>query len=211
MAQDSSAASLEGLSAQLKYLNDAAHLMALTAPSCSSHLMSRSNLLMFSNDIDQSDSHRRHICGGCGNIMIPGWTASVEKETLRQQKRKRIDKSRERATAQPTASSMVYTCDRCGRKTPHSISKAPPVRRNTRGRLQSRPSTAKAPEHSSSLLDSKAPVETPAAVSANASSKKRAKNRKQSGLQALLAKNKESSQSSSGGFGLDLLDLMKHG
>ena len=45
-------------------------------------------------------------------------------------------------------------------------------------------------------------------VSTNNSSKKRAKTRKQGGLQALLEKSKENCNSSSGP-GLDLMDLMR--
>jgi hypothetical protein len=51
---------------------------------------------------------------------------------------------------------------------------------------------------------------TPGSALANASSRKRAKFRKQGGLQALLAKSKEAdTRGSAVGFGLDLLDLMK--
>lgn len=51
-------------------------------------------------------------------------------------------------------------------------------------------------------------VEPAKVASANASSKKRAKARKQGGLQALLAKKKEGGEQK-GDFGLDLMDLMK--
>ncbi|KIN01277.1 hypothetical protein OIDMADRAFT_41876 [Oidiodendron maius Zn] len=47
-----------------------------------------------------------------------------------------------------------------------------------------------------------------APLSTNASSKKRAKARKQSGLEALLAK-KKSSEATTTGFGLNLMDFMK--
>ncbi|KAL5347287.1 hypothetical protein ACLOAV_007597 [Pseudogymnoascus australis] len=174
------------LSAQVKYLSDAAHLMAFTAPGCSSHLMSRGDLLMFSNDIDQSDTHRRHVCGGCGNIMTPGWTSTVKNEVQRQPKSRQAHKRKASAIPQATERSMVYTCDRCKRETRHVIT------------------TAALPRYPQSQA-------TPTVPSANASSRKRAKSRKQGGLQALLAKNKEASQSPSSGFGLDLLDLMSNG
>jgi len=212
MAQQSLAASEGALSAQLKYLNDGAHLMALAAPGCSAHLMSACNLLMFANDIEQSDTRRRHVCGGCGSIMIPGWTTSVEKERICEQKKKkkRIEKSRKRPIASSSTSTMVYTCERCGCQTPHSINKTTPSRISLRNALQPRPSLAEAADRPGiPSSDPKAQIGTSVAVSANASSKRRAKSRKQGGLQALLAKNKEASQSSGGGFGLDLLDFMK--
>jgi hypothetical protein len=143
--------------------------------------------------------------------MIPGWTTSVQKETTcEQKKKKRIEKSRKRPIASSLTSTMIYTCERCGRQTSHSINKPTPSRINPRNALQPRPSLAAAPDRPGTpLSDSKAQIGASVAVSANASSKKRAKSRKQGGLQALLAKNKEASQSSGGGFGLDLLDFMK--
>lgn len=206
MAQDPGA--VGALSAQLKYLTDAAHIMAITAPGCSSHLMSRSNLLMFSNDIDQSETHRRHVCGGCGNIMTPGWTSTIKNEVQRlQPKREKTRKRKASSITQAPERAMVYTCDRCRRETRHVITTAALPRVTPRRAEQSRLSSREVPERLSSTPQSQA--STPTAPSANASSKKRAKSRKQGGLQALLAKNKEASQSSSGGFGLDLLDLMK--
>ena len=71
----------------------------------------------------------------------------------------------------------------------------------------SRLSSGEGPERLSITPQSQAG--TPIAPSANSSSKKRAKSCKQAGLRALLAKNKEASQTSGGGLGLDLLDLMK--
>ncbi|KFX98157.1 hypothetical protein O988_04489 [Pseudogymnoascus sp. VKM F-3808] len=207
MAQDPGAAG--ALSAQLKYLTDAAHLMAFTAPNCSSHLMSRCNLMMFSNEIDQSDTRRRHVCGGCGNIMIPGWTSTVNNEVQRPPKSRKTLKRKASAITQATERSMVYTCNRCKRETRHVINTAPLPRVDPRRAAQPRLASGEGPERPSSTTQSQAG--TPTAPSANASSKKRAKSRKQGGLQALLAKNKEASHSSGSGFGLDLLDLMNHG
>ena len=208
MAQDSGA--IGALSAQLKYLTDAAHLMAFKAPGCSSHLMSRCDQIMFSSHIDQSSTHRRHICGGCGNIMTPGWTSTTRKEEERRQlKRHHAHKRREKGVTKATENSMVYTCDRCGRETRYAINRASLPRIIPRRGLQPCLTPGEAPER----LSTTAPAQTgtPTLLSANANSKKRAKSRKQGGLQALLAKNKEASQSSSGGFGLDLFDLMKQG
>src|SRR5690349_3816301 len=95
MTQDPAAETPDGLSTQLKYLTDAAHLIASSAPGCSTHLMSICNLITFSNDIKQSDSHRRHVCGGCGNIMIPGWTSAVKNEVQQQQDKKKAHKKTE--------------------------------------------------------------------------------------------------------------------
>lgn len=207
MAQDPGATG--ALSAQLKYLTDAAHLMAFTAPGCSSHLMSRGNLLMFSNDIDQSDTHRRHVCGGCGSIMTPGWTSTVNNEVKRQPRSQKTNKRKAGAITQAIERSIVYACDRCKRETRHIINTTALPRINPRRAEQPRLAPGEGPERLSSNPQSQ--VGTPTMPSANASSKKRAKSRKQGGLQALLAKNKEASQSTGGGFGLGLLDLMNNG
>ncbi|OBT78975.1 hypothetical protein VF21_02401 [Pseudogymnoascus sp. 05NY08] len=207
MAQDPGAAG--ALSAQLKYLTGAAHLMAFSAPGSSSHLMSRCNLLMFSNDINQSDTHGRHVCGACGNIMTPGWTSTVRNEVQRPPNSRQTRKRKASAITQAPERSMVYTCDRCKRETRHIITTTALPRITPRRAEQSNLAPEEAPERLTSTPQSQAG--TPTMPSANASSRKRAKSRKQGGLQALLAKNKEASQSSSGGFGLDLLDLMNNG
>ncbi|KFY75009.1 hypothetical protein V499_05028 [Pseudogymnoascus sp. VKM F-103] len=207
MAQDPGAAG--ALSAQLKYLTDAAHLMAFSAPGSSSHLMSRCNLLMFSNDINQSDSHRRHVCGGCGNIMTPGWTSTVKNEVQRPPRSRQTRKRKASAITQAAERSMVYTCDRCKRETRQVITTTALPRIASRRAEQSNLTSGEAPERLTSASESQAA--TPTTPSANASSRKRAKSRKQGGLQALLAKNKEASQNSSSGFGLDLMDLMNNG
>ncbi|KFY23100.1 hypothetical protein V493_06099 [Pseudogymnoascus sp. VKM F-4281 (FW-2241)] len=165
---------------------------------------------MFSNDIDQSNTHRRHVCGGCGNIMTPGWSSTVKNEVQRQPKgRKDNNKRKASAISQAAERYMVYTCDRCKRETRHVISTAPPPRINPRRTEQSHLASGEGPGSFSGIPQSQAG--TPTTPSANASSRKRAKSRKQGGLQALLAKNKEASQSSSSGFGLDLLDFMNNG
>ncbi|KFY06742.1 hypothetical protein V492_07790 [Pseudogymnoascus sp. VKM F-4246] len=162
---------------------------------------------MFSNDIDQPDTRRRHVCGGCGNILTPGWTSTVNNDVQRQPKARKSNKRKASAITEATERSTVYTCDRCNRETRHVITTAALPRVNPRRAEQPRLASGEGPERLSSTPQPQAG--TPIIPSANASSKKRAKSRKQGGLQALLAKNKEASQSSSGGFGLDLMDLMK--
>lgn len=200
------------LSTQLNFLSDAAHLLAVDAPACSSHIMSSRDTIMFANDMELSESHRRHVCGGCGAIKVPAWTVEVAKETSEGRRKKRMTKGqlkklKERAIKSTAQGAMVDICKRCDRKTRQSILKPVPHRNTHRQAPASRPSilnTSALPPASSTLTSS---TSAPAA-STNASSKKRAKSRKQGGLQALLAKNKETSQGSRG-FGLDLMDLMR--
>lgn len=211
MAQDMAQFSSDTLSTQLKFLSDAAHLMAVTAPACSSHMMSLRDTIIFANEMEPSEAHRRHICGGCGTIKIPAWTVDVAKENGSGRRRKKMTKGKlqklkERATKSATPGAMVDICKLCHRKTCQIILKPAPQRISRRHAPELPRSVTKTATLSitSSLLT---PSENLSPASTNASSKKRSKSRKQGGLQALLAKNKEAQGSR--GFGLDLMDLMK--
>jgi RNase P subunit RPR2 len=204
MAQEASLSASPTLPAQLNYLNEAAHLLAFASPQTSSYLMSRCSDLMLSNEIEQTGSYRRHICGGCGAIMMPGLNSSVLKETFRISKGKSRAKPKEAAALPVPKHSMLYKCNSCHRETHHNIANAA-LRAYHKKTPHQNISIGRKPD----LTSSQSLPQAGGSISANASSKKRAKNRKQSGLQALLAKSKEPSKPS-GGFGLDLLDLMKH-
>jgi RNase P subunit RPR2 len=187
------------LSARFGYLNDSAHLLATTAPATSRYLMSRCNTLMFESNIEQSVAHRRKTCGACGTIMIAGWEGTVRMESQRPRLRGRIQK---RITQNPSKV-MVYECESCSRITRFSIPL--PTPRNKIGLPR--------PIHS---LGAGVPSPSPAkdnpnansTTSANSSSKKRAKARKQSSLEAILAR-KKASEAGTSGFGLNLMDFMK--
>jgi hypothetical protein len=108
----------------------------------------------------------------------------------------------------------MYHCDRCGRQTRQRFHG--PTKSGSRNRpaqaLDVISDVATRIETSSS--SSKSAGTTPSNgvnnLTSNANSKRRAKVRKQGGLQALLAKKKEADSKLSGGrFGLDLMDFMK--
>lgn len=186
------------LSARLRYLNDSAHLLATTAPATSRYLMSRCNTLMFERDIEQSDTQRRNICGACGTIMVLGWEGTMQLESQRPRRRCNSQKA-----VPKTSKAVVYKCESCSRVTRFPIPLLTP-RNETRLLLQT--PTLEAGEANSSPVRASPVVNAP--LSTNASSKKRAKARKQSGLEALLAK-KKSSEATTTGFGLNLMDFMK--
>lgn len=197
------------ISARLKYLNDSAHLLATSAPGTSAYLMSRCNGLMFDNELEQSDAYRRHVCGACGNIMILGWTGTRKIESLKAQKGRRNATSTLQQSSSAKVKTVVYTCERCGRRTRQSINTNVPRSSKTLDTIHNTKASQTVTPLRKPLETHSAP-RTPSSTSANANSRKRAKIRKQGGLQALLAKNKETdTRSSGGGFGLDLLDLMK--
>lgn len=187
------------LSARLRYLNDSAHLLVATAPSTSRYMMSSCNALMFDRNIDQSETQRRKICGACGTIMILGWEGTVQLESQKQ-RRKENDKKKDAPNARKA---IVYKCEACSRKTRFPI--PPPVPRNKIRAQRQMPSSGTG---ATNLPQAKASSTTSTPLSTNASSKKRAKARKQGGLGAILAQRKASEPSRSG-FGLDLMDFMK--
>lgn len=195
----------DALQARLRFLNDSAHLIAVGSPTTSAVLSSHYNKLLAENDLDlqaskkDQDSRRREVCGACGSLMIPGWSCHVIQGNIKPKEAQRAKKISRKPTSK-LEKAKVYSCLRCHRKTVQPI-----VARESKVIL-------KKPIVSKSQTIQHATSAAPASIteSANASSKKRAKARKQGGLQAMLAKSKtESLGPSSRGFGLDLMDLMK--
>jgi RNase P subunit RPR2 len=203
---------------RLRYLDGAAHLLSVASPAVSAQLLFQYNKIASENELDSSDARKRSVCGACGNIMVPGWTCHVRsqstgsKRVSKKSLRKRRSSGRPRTTAPgsvPGAGGsemkgleMVYECRVCGRATRQTSPKKPPSRRPARNTA---PMTSPSTPAKHLGVDA---MESPRPASTNASSKRRAKARKQGGLQALLAKRKEGVEQT-GDFGLDLMDLMK--
>ncbi|KAJ0155990.1 Uncharacterized protein HZ326_1754 [Fusarium oxysporum f. sp. albedinis] len=164
----------------IDFLTDAAHLLRATAPETSAHLMSQRGHLLQQYGVILSDVQRQHVCGGCGIIMIPGQEATLKLDARKSLHRKaKSKKSSGNSTPQPTEDLQgpckILHCDNCQRDT--KIVMPPPgpaVRRKTAQSKVKKVST---------------PVDQPKQT-LNASSKKRAKNRK-AGLQALLSGQKQ--------------------
>lgn len=189
------------LASRLQFLQDAAHLLLLPAPETSRHLMLKHDSLMSEHNLNPSDE-RQNSCGACGTIMVVGWEGRLDIEYVRtkRKKGKQGDNEEKRDTIglpTPKASkTMSYTCDSCRRTTRFPMDlPTKPARYNPSSR---RPQP------------SKIPLEKPSTTSSTTTSnvKKRTKAKK-GGLAAILAKQKESQTSSTGGFGLDLMDFMK--
>jgi hypothetical protein len=193
------------LEPRLKFLKESAHLLAFTSPATSAVLGSEHDRLLQSEELDLQaskkdwDAHRRQMCGACGNLMIPGWSCYVFHESLRPTQRKKNAGTKDLPKAEK---SIVYQCLRCHRKTVQTMPTRPP----RHVKLSSEPSKTEAP--SVVVVKESRRKDGHVAKSVNASSKQRAKARKQSGLQAMLAKSKTQSSGGSG-FGLDLTDLMQ--
>lgn len=193
------------LQARLNYLTDAAHLLACSAPEASAYLMIRRRALTSRHDIPISDVEKQHVCAACGNILIPGCNSALRIESdraLRKRRQQRLsrkhqDKKHEDAKLKPDGAieragiTKTVSCDRCGSKASLQVPPPPAV-----GRLRKAKVESKRRDATQAVTDAPKP-------SANAVSKKRAKNRK-AGLQALLAENKSKSSP-----GLTLANFMK--
>lgn len=180
---------------RLNFLRDSASSLGTTSPSTAAYLMGVHNRILFDDLKPLNPRQQESCCSACGTIR----TAETNK-TIHIKKKK---------SKQPSTSSggtTIYQCLRCHRRA------TKPQRKE--------PLRSKAPKVSNSALDQSttstkpanetaAQTQVPTATSRttdNASSKKRAKARKQGGLQALLASKQQSQPSSSS---LDLFDFLQ--
>lgn len=198
----------------LNFLTDAAHLLAFSSPETSAHLMSQRNSLMFNTEIDQPDVQRQHVCGCCGHIMVFGNGDAFKIVSIKRVYKRKASSTKNKANAVPPRAGCrkTLTCNKCGRYTKISL---PPPGRIPKRRFghTARPSTVltgvanTTPQLTSANVPLVASTSEPVKTSANANSKKRAKNRKQ-GLQALLQQS--SNSKSQAGLGLSLADFMQN-
>lgn len=192
------------LTATLNFLTDAAHLLVTTAPEVSSFLMNQRGNLLFENEIPQSDVQRQHVCSSCSHIMVAngGTTLKIEHKNALEKKSRSIKRHKEKAVpcSTPSGPSKVLNCGRCHRFTKVNLPPPVPISRR-KIKKEDKPKAAsmqtQTPQNPTSSQK----------VTANASSKKRAKSRK-AGLQALLDQT-NASQPSRPGLGLSLADFMK--
>lgn len=208
-------------SARLRYLHDAASQLFVAAPTSAAAFEAEVGNIAEKAGLTHPDSRRREICSACGNILAPGLSCTVATESafLRSSKCARNMKAGQH---KPAEKIMVYTCKRCSKSTRVSAGVPPKARRVVVG--NTKPDMVKmsiadpllSASNDSELpqidkVESRTTPPTPSGKGpSNAGSKQRAKARKQSGLQALLAKNKASASTLSGS-GLDLMDFMKMG
>jgi RNase P subunit RPR2 len=197
--------SKHALQPRLQFLKDAAHLLHVQSPTTAAVLGSQYDKLLVDRNLDleasqkEWDAHRRDICGACGNLLIPGLSCQVSQETTTSEGNKGRKAKKPKGDVQKA---MVHTCSRCDTRTIQPIPAPPPARFHKRGSGISKSQSQHSSNAKATILQDDA-----APKSANASSKKRAKTRKQGGLQALVDKSKNNSRK--GDFGLDLMDFIK--
>ncbi|KAK2606939.1 hypothetical protein N8I77_005658 [Diaporthe amygdali] len=198
------------LGPQLQFLTDAAHLLSASSPETSAFLMSRRTSLLVDHDVPINDQQRQHVCSCCGHIMIPGRGTELkigaDRALKAGVKKQSKTQSAPVSASQKPGISKVFTCGKCSRYTKLQLPAPRPLPK-ARAKSKSKSKTVNQERMPQEKRPSAAAAE-PAKLSANASSKKRAKNRK-AGLQALLDQRSGQSSSASSGLGLSLSDFMK--
>lgn len=186
---------------RLGFLSSAAEFVGVSSPSTAAHLLASHTQILHEDSKPLNVRQQRHHCGACGSIRQSRGTR------LTQVKLKGTGRA---LKAESSAGAKVYKCLRCHRRTVLR-------RKRTSSKPPSRTATATASPVPSTTLPKAAsakaaPQENPPSAASepqpsktgdNASSKKRAKARKQGGLQALLA-SKQRTQPS-----LDLFDFLQ--
>ena len=186
-------------SATALYLTRVSELLATSSPTTSAYLGSQQNEVQLRDGKSLLDGVHHQMCLTCGTLMVPGLTCISSRG-------KPIPKKGRPKTGHlgpPIHAALVQTCRVCHRKTvapvvPADI-KASYHDKKTYPSMSQRAALPSAANHNA------ASVAEPS--SARTSGKQRAKARKdKSGLQALLNKNKASTNSTPP---LDLMDFMK--
>ena len=203
--------SMAGTAAESRqnFLKASAEYYASLVPAISAHLMVQYSI----EEAEFGSIAHKHkpnaVCKACGTLSVPGWnsrTTIAASPDPTGHKRSRSKKN-PKGDISKQEKNVRITCMTCRRYEKFPLAPT----RNDREKVR-RITTSK--QASSATFRSPSPSTTSQAPSkaanVNASSKKRAKSRKQGGLQAMLERSKVSTDPSSN-FGLDLLDLMKQG
>ncbi|KAL8943918.1 MAG: hypothetical protein Q9211_000802 [Gyalolechia sp. 1 TL-2023] len=191
-----------GLDARIRFLETSAYILHDIVPETSAHLMQQRKVVAEEFDRSLSKAQLKDICTACGMISVLHSNSRVLPAASSGRKRRRV--AREPEALEEQSRIECLSCRRVA-VTPMQQSQG-----NTRVVAKHAPLATP----SSIALSGTVPAsdsrseETEKHASANASSKKRAKARKQGGLQALLEKSK-ATDSTSRGLGLDLMDFMK--
>lgn len=187
---------------RLQFLKESADSLKLQSPSTSAHLMSVHNQIRWDGFSPLTSSQRQASCGACGSIRASGLAGSTDKGSHRKNQ------------ALGPEDGCIYECPRCHRRTFPVLRKQKPLQKSrTSTSTVKTPLTRPLPEPKDEGVSNHHLRETsassdPKASGGNTSSKKRARVRKQQGLQALVAAGKQTSQTSPSAS-LDLFDFLQ--
>lgn len=186
-----------GLEARIRFLDDSARILQTLAPSTSAHLMLERNNIAQENEKLMSRLQVDGICKACGTIMIPDISSKAVTVGPHMTRRKKTSVTADNLNAEKTECLVCHRVVRSQRPKAIKSMKPPSSLQSSRG---------PASNADVQTRHAKSDIEKP--TSSNANSRKRARTRKQGGLQALLERSKEKDVLSSGS-GLNLLDFMK--
>ncbi|KAF2842211.1 hypothetical protein M501DRAFT_1013566 [Patellaria atrata CBS 101060] len=206
---------------RMNFLHTSAQFLAFSSPATAAFLGSQCDQYIETNNItlrdDEHEARRRDTCGACGNIIVSGVSSSIHKRTISGHRLKDNMSSKspnlQGHLGTKATNVLTYQCPRCNRNyrqvyqsmVPKATKTSLPT---TRVQMEDAPGRVQSITEDR-LGSSNSDIST--ATTANANSKKRAKARKQGGLQAMLAKSKSDASNSGGssGFGLGFMDFMK--
>lgn len=209
--------------ARLRFLEASARHYVALEPATSAHLMAQRANEASGSGITSNDKHPKDVCKACGSISIPGTTSGTS--IVRNGTERKRSKVRSKKNVKNNSDSKMQRrdfglpkylridCLICYRYEirpllgPKAQNSKPTKNQHKPGGIVSTPRILPA-QGDLRTMSPASQTEPPNPPAANTGSKKRAKARKQGGLQAMLEKSKASTSSSSG-FGLELLDLMK--
>lgn len=131
------AAAAADIQAHADFLSAAAHLMAATEPATSAHLMAQRRRMLDKHGIELTVAQSERVCGGCGQIQVPGQSCSLTIEPAYRRgddsRRKRTRQSRQLKhgkpntppSAPPAGPRKRIVCGRCQQVTIVPISDPP--------------------------------------------------------------------------------------
>lgn len=198
---------------RLQFLQNSAGLLCASSVATSGHLMLQHNRIL--HEAFKSIKSRQHQawCGSCGFPRQARFTKTVRPKST-------TKKGRVRPASVASREVIIYKCLRCASRTiearaaqPRSLQTIQTTNGSTVNGRDISNANGSIDSPSSRPLPSR-PVEAAAegstkTMSENASSKKRAKARKQGGLQALLASKQRSDNSGPSASSLDLMDFLQ--
>ncbi|RAL12959.1 ribonuclease P Rpr2/Rpp21/SNM1 subunit [Aspergillus homomorphus CBS 101889] len=188
---------------RLEFLRSSASSLEAASPSTAAYLMSVHNSIIRDEFKPLNQRQQEAACGACGSLRNAKSTRTIQ---VAKRKKKPAGLSGEGAT--------VMICLRCHRRTIKPSKKetlrsvAPPAAAPVTATLNSAEAQSSTSTTPLSQQSTPAPKDQGKGVKSaeNASSKKRAKSRKQGGLQALMASKQQSRSTSSS---LDLFDFLQ--
>ena len=188
---------------RLNFLRDSASALGSSSPSTAAYLLTEHNRILHDGLRPLNQRQQEFSCGACGTIRKPETTKIIE-----------IKKKKSKQHASRSDGATIYKCLCCHRRTVKSHEKEP-----VRSKLPSRtatttttttttepPESTPGPSAEKTVSQQAVPEQPANRTADNANSKKRAKTRKQGGLQALLASKQQSQPASSS---LDLFDFLQ--